>query len=133
MRRPAVRFLSLEEVVRLNEELVLRYGGSSGVLNENMLRSAVYQPQASYDGDPLYPDLFAQAAAYLISVALAHAFNDGNKRTAFGCVIVFLRLNGIRLKMRHRAAEKLVMDVVTHRVRSWEEVRDVLVAQMSDR
>ncbi len=126
MRRRATRFLSAEEVVQINREVVERYGGSAGVLNGNMLRSAVYQPQASYGGEPLYPDLFAQAAAYLISVALAHAFHDGNKRTAFACVIVFLRLNGVRLKMRHRAAERLVMNVVTKEMRSWEEVSEIL-------
>lgn len=127
MKSGLVRFLSIDEVMRLNEEVVQRYGGSSGVLNDNMLRSAIYQPQATYDGDWLYPDLYAKAASYLVSVALAHAFNDGNKRTAFACAIVFLRLNGVRLKMRHRVAEKLVMDVVTHRLRSWEEVRDILI------
>lgn len=126
MRRRATRFLSVEEVVQINQEAVARYGGTSGVLNDNMLHSAVHQPQASYDGEPLYPDLFAQAAAYLISVSLAHAFHDGNKRTSFACAIVFLRLNGVRLKMRHRAAERLVMDVVTHKIRSWEEVSEIL-------
>lgn len=127
MSRRAVRFLSIEEVVRLNAEVVGRYGGTHGVLNDNMLRSAVYQPQASYGGDPMYPDLYAQAAAYLFYVALAHAFHDGNKRTAFACSMVFLRLNDVRLKMRHRTAEKLVMDIVTHKLRSWEEVRDALI------
>lgn len=126
MKRRATRFLSVEEVVQINQEAVERYGGSAGVLNSNMLRSAVYQPQASYGGEPLYPDLFAQAAAYLISVALAHAFHDGNKRTAFACAVIFLRLNGVRLKMRHRAAERLVMDVVTNKMRSWEEVSEAL-------
>lgn len=123
----SVRFLSVSEVVDLNAEVIARYGGSHGVLNDNMLRSAVYQPQAAFGGEALYPDLFAQAASYLFSIALAHAFQDGNKRTAFACAMVFLRLNGVRLKLRHRAAEQLVMDVVTHKVRSWEEVRDVFV------
>lgn len=126
MRRRSVRFLSVEEVVDLNHEVVTRYGGSDGILSDNMLRSAVHQPRASYGGEDLYPHLFAQAAAYLISVALAHAFQDGNKRTSFACAVVFLRLNGVRIKLRHSVAEKLVMDVVTHRIRSWEEVSAIL-------
>jgi death-on-curing protein len=132
MNRRSVRFLSVDEVVRINEEVIQRYGGSHGILNDNMLRSAIHQPQAAYGGEPLYPDLYAQAASYLISVALAHAFHDGNKRTAFICVVAFLRLNGVRIKVRHRAAEQLVMDVVLHKLRSWEEVREALIeAQVS--
>ena len=133
MSRRSVRFLSVDEVIQINEEVTRRHGGSHGVLNDNMLRSAVHQPQAAYGGEPLYPDLYAQAAAYLISVALAHAFHDGNKRTAFICVVAFMRLNGVRLKLRHRAAEQLVMDVVLHKLRSWEEVRDALIEAQAPR
>lgn len=34
------------------------------------------------------------AAAYAFSIAKAHAFVDGNKRTAFVTAVTFLRLNG---------------------------------------
>jgi death-on-curing protein len=36
------------------------------------------------------------AAAYLYYLCKNHAFIDGNKRTALGACIVFLRLNGSR-------------------------------------
>ena len=40
------------------------------------------------------PSLADIAAAYAFGIAKAHAFMDGNKRTAFVTSITFLRLNG---------------------------------------
>jgi death-on-curing protein len=39
-------------------------------------------------------ETFGCAAAYAFGVAKAHAFVDGNKRTAFVTSVTFLRLNG---------------------------------------
>ena len=40
------------------------------------------------------PDVFEIAAAYAFGISKAHAFVDGNKRTAFVAAFTFLRLNG---------------------------------------
>jgi len=39
-------------------------------------------------------DLTEIAAAYAFGIAKAHAFVDGNKRTAFVAAVTFLRMNG---------------------------------------
>ena len=46
-------------------------------------------------GQPIYPDLFHQAAAYLFFVVKNHIFLDGNKRTGLAAAITFLQWNGI--------------------------------------
>lgn len=43
-------------------------------------------------------DLAAIAAAYAFGIAKAHAFVDGNKRTAFVTALTFLRLNGVSFR-----------------------------------
>ena len=45
-------------------------------------------------GAELYPTLYEKAAALLHSVARNHALVDGNQRTAWLAMRVFLRLNG---------------------------------------
>ena len=42
-------------------------------------------------------DVFDLAAAQVIAIARGHCFNDGNKRTAYRCLVVCLDLNGIQL------------------------------------
>ena len=45
----------------------------------------------------LIDDVFDLAASYGVVIAVGHAFNDANKRTAFRAMDVCLRLNGIFL------------------------------------
>src|SRR5207237_7521687 len=57
-----------------------------------LLESAVMRPQmaAYYEG----ADLVRQAALLAVGISQSQAYLDGNKRTAFAAVDVFLRLNG---------------------------------------
>ncbi len=48
-------------------------------------------------GQPIYPDLFHQAAAYLFYVVKNHVFLDGNKRTGLAAALTFLQWNGVVL------------------------------------
>jgi death-on-curing protein len=63
-----------------------------------LLESAVAAPHASFGGQSPYKDLADVAAAYLFYLCRNHPFIDGNKRTALGACIVFLRLNGAEPK-----------------------------------
>jgi death on curing protein len=79
----------------LHDESLAQHGGASGMRDEGLLDSALARPLnlVAY-GDP---DVFALAAAYGWGLAKNHPFVDGNKRTAFLAVGLFLRLNGYRL------------------------------------
>lgn len=61
------------------------------------LAGAVTRLQAAWASQLLYPTLPAQAAVLLTSICQAQAFLDGNKRTAWVAVDVFLTLNGVHL------------------------------------
>ena len=55
-------------------------------------------PETTFDGEYLHPSVFEMAAAYLFHLARNHPFVDGNKRPALMCALVFLGLNGERLR-----------------------------------
>ena len=69
------------------------HGGRAGVRDEKLLESALALPQQtwSYGSDVDLADL---AADYAFGIARNHPFIDGNKRTAFVAMNVFLMLNG---------------------------------------
>ena len=71
------------------------HGGSAGVRDAGLLESALARPQnlLAY-GEP---DAYDLAAAYGFGIARNHPFVDGNKRTAFVSVELFLSLNGFSL------------------------------------
>ena len=88
--------LSVEVVREIHLEVIRRHGGSDGVRDLPLLESAVAAPQATFAGTSPYADLVEVAAAYLFYLCQNHPFIDGNKRTALGACLTFLRINGIR-------------------------------------
>jgi death-on-curing protein len=50
-------FLSVEDVLELHQIQLERSGGSAGIRDRGALESAVAQPQASFGGTFVHPDL----------------------------------------------------------------------------
>ena len=87
--------LTVDIVSEIHAEAIAAFGGMNGVRDVALLESAVAAPQATFGGESPFKDLAEVAAAYLFYLCRNHPFLDGNKRTALGACIVFLRLNGI--------------------------------------
>lgn len=103
--------LTLEIVREIHAEAIAKFGGLDGVREMALLESAVAAPQASFGGKSPYADLADVAAAYLYYLCKNHPFVDGNKRTALGACIVFLRLNGIEPQADGPEWEELTLAV----------------------
>ncbi|QWF71742.1 type II toxin-antitoxin system death-on-curing family toxin [Methylomonas paludis] len=82
-------------ILALHEEHLAEHGGASGILDQSMLESALSQPKnkIAYQST----DIADLAAAYGYSIITNHPFFDGNKRTAFTTMELFLALNGQEL------------------------------------
>jgi death-on-curing protein len=104
-------FLDLDDVLELHEASLARFGGSAGVRDPGALEAAVMQPQASFDGEYLYENIFAMAAAYAFHIAEAQALVDGNKRAGVLAAITFLDLNGIRIPEPEDAIFRAMIDI----------------------
>ncbi len=79
----------------VHDEQLAEHGGLVGLRDANALESAIARAQqlAHYGA----PDVAELAAAYGFGIARNHPFSDGNKRTAFVAVELFLALNGHEL------------------------------------
>ena len=79
----------------VHDEQLAEHGGAGGVRDAGLFESALARPRhlVAY-GDPTIAEL---AAAYGYGVARNHPFIDGNKRTAFVAVELFLTVNGHEL------------------------------------
>lgn len=91
-------YLTTEEVIQLHEQVITQSGGASGIRDRGLIDSAVYQPQATFAGHDLNPTLADKAAALGFSLALNHAFVDGNKRIAHAAMETFLVWNGFEIQ-----------------------------------
>lgn len=108
--------LTVEIVREIHAEAIEAFGGSTGVCEPSLLESAVAAPQATIGGTSPYADLVEMAAAYLFYLCRNHPFIDGNKRTALGACLVFLRLNGLEPKADGPEWEELTLAVAASEI-----------------
>ena len=88
-------WLTFDECMALHEMMVAQYGGTLGLRDDSLLRSALGKPQNVFAyGHPTMADL---AASYAVGIVKNHPFLDGNKRTGFMMAAGFLERNGWRL------------------------------------
>ena len=89
-------WIEAEVLYTVHAEQLAEHGGLAGLRDENALESALARAeQLAHYGNPDVADL---AAAYGFGIARNHPFSDGNKRTAFVAVELFLALNGYDLQ-----------------------------------
>jgi death-on-curing protein len=79
------------------------------------LESALAQPRATFAGSDLHVTIAGKASALGYSLALNHAFVDGNKRVAHAAMEVFLNLNGAALIGELGEQERMMLDLAAGR------------------
>lgn len=88
-------YLSIDEWVHLAAEILEIDPATIGrIANLALADSALHAPAAGFAGDDAYPDLIDKAAVLGWHLTNNHPLPDGNKRTAFISMIVFLVRNG---------------------------------------
>lgn len=107
MPSKTVQFLSVDEVLAIQERLIDRFGGDHGIRDRGLLESALFRPQTGY-----YTHIEEMAAAMFESLLINHAFVDGNKRVAFFATDVFLRLNGWKLSLTADEGERFIVGML---------------------
>lgn len=126
-----IRFLTVKQVKAIHQQQILTFGGSSGILDEGKLESAVYRAQnlSNYNPEATIYDL---AAAIGWGIANNHPFVDGNKRTAFVVMAVFLEINGMTITASEVDVVNIMLAVASSQI-SQEQLSDWLGKSASHR
>ena len=91
--------LSQEKVLALHEILTKETGGDPNVRDIALLNSAIESAFATFDGQELYPTKEEKGARLGFSLISNHAFVDGNKRIGMYVMLIFLDINGIKIRL----------------------------------
>jgi death on curing protein len=102
-------WLDTDIVLDIHAEQLAIFGGGDGMRDLGLLESALARPLNKFTYGET--DLAALAAAYAFGISRNHPFVDGNKRAAFGSMIVFLGLNGIDLDVPPENATAIILEV----------------------
>jgi len=108
-----MRYLTLEEVLKLHQRLIAQSGGASRVANSGALESAIAQPQMTFAEEDLYPAIAEKACALSFSLIQNHPFLDGNKRIGHAAMEVFLVLNGFEIDAPVDEQERIILQVAS--------------------
>jgi len=110
-------YVTLIEALTFHADQMQRYGGDEGIRDPGALESALFRPQTGY-----YDDLISEAAALWESMAQNHPFIDGNKRTAFAVMDVFLKMNGILITASSEDTVNFVYSLYDTQTFNFEEL-----------
>lgn len=120
-----IKFLKKDIILTFHQDQLERYGGKAGIRDEELLESALAQPEASFGGEYVHKDLFHMAAAYGFHLCQNHPFYDGNKRTALIAMYTFLYVNGYQIVADKKSLFAIMMDLAQGTV-SKDQLRDYL-------
>ena len=106
-----MNYLNINQVLAIHSEVIEQAGGSRGIRDIGLVDSAVARPQATFGGKDLYPDIFSKAACLGHSLIRNHPFVDGNKRTGYMSMRLFLNINGYDIKAPEDEKYKFVIEI----------------------
>jgi death-on-curing protein len=109
------RWLPIEAVIQYNTLEVDETGETHFLRDRGLLESAVARPRNAFAyGEE---DIVLLAVALMAGIARAHAFEQGNKRTAVEAMWHFLRRNGYDLSFEDSEAwEAPVVALIEHQL-----------------
>lgn len=108
-----MRYLTLAEVINLYVLVIEQSGGSPGIRDISLLKSALANPRMTYAGKELYPNLIDKASILGYSIIENHPFVDGNKRIGHAAMEAFLVMNGFEIDASVDEQEQTILHVAS--------------------
>lgn len=111
--KPDPVFLTFAEAIEIHDYQIENFGGTPGLRDSELLKSAIGMPSATFGGTFLHPTICEMAAAYLFHLVENHPFVDGNKRVGAMAALVFLDMNGYDFDASDKDFTDMVMKVAS--------------------
>jgi death-on-curing protein len=120
--------ISTEEVLKIHDILIEKFGGSPGVSDRGLLESAILRPFNTFDSVDLYPTPIDKATAIVESVVKNHPFIDGNKRTGYTLMRLFLLNEGLDIDASEDEKYQFVIQIAEgkssfNEIKNWLELK----------
>ena len=122
--------LSKSQILLIHDHLITETGGSSGLLDEGLLDSALNAPFQTFGEEDVYPSLQQKAARLCFGLVKNHPFVDGNKRIGAHAMLVFLALNGVELQHSQTELSDVILRLAAGEIEAQELLRWILSHQI---
>lgn len=118
--------LSREKVLLLHNIICEETGGDPSIRDIALLESALESAFATFDGVELYPTKQEKGARIGYSLISNHAFVDGNKRIGIFVMLIFLEVNGIKLRPTNEEVARVGLAVASGEMK-YQELLDWII------
>lgn len=108
-----MKYLTADQVVRLQKVLIETSGGSSGIRDKGTLDAALKAPLQTFDNCELFPSMIDKATHLAFGIIKNNPFVDGNKRIATHAMLIFLSLNGMMLSYEDEELIDIILKVAS--------------------
>lgn len=105
------KWIDHKVVLAIHARQIKEHGGVHGLRDEQLLHSSLDAPKNSYHYEK--SNIIVLAAKYVHSLAGNHPFADGNKRTAYICMRLFLQMNGKDIQATGEEKIRLMVDIAS--------------------
>ena len=123
--------ITIEEVIKIHDILVNRFGGIHGVRDYKALESAINRPFMTFDQKDLYPSQTEKAAALIESLISNHPFLDGNKRIGYVLMRYFLLRNGFDISASQSEKFEFVIKIAQGQL-SFEQINNWIAEKLRE-
>lgn len=114
-----MNWITDNDLYALHDKQIADSGGDEGIRDIGLLQSALAAPQNLLSYEP-ESDIARLAACYGYRITNNHAFVDGNKRTGFITMLLFLSINGFSCNAGEAASYEVMMQVSTKSITELE-------------
>jgi len=108
--------IDIDDILIIHEFLINKFGGIHGVRDHNLLQSAVARPFQTFDKKDLYKSHSEKAAALIESIVTNHPFIDGNKRTGWVLMRLYLMENGLDIRASQADKYNFVISIASNKL-----------------
>ena len=105
--------ISVKEAQAIHKILIDAFGGSHGVRDLALLDSALARPFQTFENTDLHSTPIQKAASLIESILINHPFIDGNKRTGYVLMRIFLIDNGLDINASQEEKFDLVISIAS--------------------
>ena len=105
--------ISIKEVEEFHQIIIEAFGGANGIRDLAALESALARPFQTFDDNELHPTPIHKAAALIESILINHPFIDGNKRTGYVLLRIYLISNGLDIQASQEEKYDFVINIAS--------------------
>lgn len=115
--------ISVKEVEEIHKLLIDKFGGSDEIRHLGGLESTLARPFQTFESKELYSTVIDKEAALIESLLMNHPFVDGNKRTGYLLMRIYLISNGMDILANQEEKYNFVMSIASGKTKFEEIVK----------